>query len=227
MFIPQAHPFAVNVWICAAWEKMYQEGVTPWDKGEIAPALAKLIAEGKVPEGRILIPGCGRGVDIFALATPTRTAVGIDIAPSAVSHCTAKLAAHPNPNAHFVLADFFKFTEADLPAAVRHDTPAGSIPQFDALYDYTFLCALPHTMRDDWARRVTELVKPGGTLITLMYPLDDTRPVDDGPPFPQSVARYRELLAGKFGWIEVEMSDCESFPARAGREKVAVWRKKE
>ncbi|KAI9159353.1 hypothetical protein H9P43_008693 [Blastocladiella emersonii ATCC 22665] len=198
------------------WEMMYQEGVTPWDKGVPAPALAKLIQEGRIPEGRICVPGCGRGCDVYALATPTRQAVGVDISPSAVADCIKMNEEENNPHALFLCVDFFKFTEADLDPAKPAVTP-----QFDALYDYTFLCALPPSMRDDWASRVADIVRPGGTLVTLMFPLDDH---EDGPPFAQSVDGYRALLAEKFD--EVEIADCESFPTRAGKEKIGVWKRK-
>ena len=34
-----------------------------------SPCLLKLIAEGAVPPGRALVPGCGRGYDVTALAS--------------------------------------------------------------------------------------------------------------------------------------------------------------
>jgi Thiopurine S-methyltransferase (TPMT) len=45
--------------------------------GNSSPALLKLIAEGKIPNGRALIPGCGRGYDVLALASENRIATGI------------------------------------------------------------------------------------------------------------------------------------------------------
>jgi Thiopurine S-methyltransferase (TPMT) len=45
--------------------------------GNSSPALLKLIAEGKIPNGRALIPGCGRGYDVVALASKNRIATGI------------------------------------------------------------------------------------------------------------------------------------------------------
>jgi hypothetical protein len=45
------------------WDMAWQEGITPWDDGDVQPALAELVQEGKVQlpkEGRALVPGCGR-----------------------------------------------------------------------------------------------------------------------------------------------------------------------
>lgn len=44
--------------------------------GYSSPALLKLIAEGKIPNGRALVPGCGRGYDVVALASQKRIATG-------------------------------------------------------------------------------------------------------------------------------------------------------
>ncbi|KAJ3359328.1 hypothetical protein GGF32_009451 [Allomyces javanicus] len=206
-----------------AWEQMWQEGVTPWDKGTASPALVKLINEGRIPEGRVLVPGCGGGYDLVALASPTRFAVGVDISPTAVAKVRETLSTHkvPADQAAVIAADFFTFTESDLPAHATTSADGTATPQFDAIFDYTFKCALPPAWRPRWAARMADLVRPGGTLVTLMYPLGDHL---DGPPFAVTPDGYRELLRDAFD--EIEVSDCESFPARVGREKIGVWKRK-
>ncbi|KNE63411.1 hypothetical protein AMAG_08543 [Allomyces macrogynus ATCC 38327] len=206
-----------------AWEQMWQEGATPWDKGTASPALVKLINEDRIPEGRVLVPGCGGGYDLVALASPTRFAVGVDISPTAVAKVRETLSKHqvPGNQAAVIAADFFTFTESDLPAHATTSADGTATPQFDAIFDYTFKCALPPAWRPRWAARMAELVRPGGTLVTLMYPLGDHL---DGPPFAVTPDGYRELLCDAFD--EIEVSDCESFPARVGREKLGVWKRK-
>lgn len=44
--------------------------------GSSSPALLKLLAEDQIPNGRALVPGCGRGYDVITLASATRKAVG-------------------------------------------------------------------------------------------------------------------------------------------------------
>jgi methyl halide transferase len=43
----------------------------------------------------------------------------------------------------------------------------------DLVYDYTFLCAIPPVMRGQWAAKMASLVKPGGELLTLIFPICD------------------------------------------------------
>ena len=51
-------------------------------------------------------------------------------------------------------------------------------------YNNRFLCAMPPHMRPDWGKRMAEIIKPGGTLIALQYPLKEK---SKQPPFTLSV----------------------------------------
>jgi len=69
------------------WEQHYQEGHTPWDKGSASPPLIEWLAKnpGKLT-GEILVPGCGFGHDIRAIAAAEKQAsiLGVDISPKAI-----------------------------------------------------------------------------------------------------------------------------------------------
>ena len=55
-----------------------------------------------------------------------------------------------------------------------------------------FMCALHPSLRNDWARTWNKVVKCGGYLIALEYPI---RPDDKtGPPWPVSPQIYADLL---------------------------------
>ncbi len=57
-----------------------------------------------------------------------------------------------------------------------------------------FLCALPPAQRQAWAEAWATLVKPGGQLVTLIFPVDPEKPRDSGPPFPVTPELYADLL---------------------------------
>lgn len=40
---------------------------------------------------------------------------------------------------------------------------------------------MPPEMRPQWGARMAEIIKPGGTLIALMFPIEEK---EGGPPFP-------------------------------------------
>lgn len=67
---------------------------------------------------------------------------------------------------------------------------------FALAYDYTFLCAIPPSLRTKWAARYAELIRPGGVLVALQFPLDGDRA--GGPPYSLSPEIYNDLLLDKF-----------------------------
>ena len=72
------------------WNRRYIEGDTPWDKGDAHPALGVALAQSAL-SGRVLVPGCGTGHDVRALAGQGLEVTGLDIAPLALE----KARAHP------------------------------------------------------------------------------------------------------------------------------------
>ncbi|ELU41785.1 TPMT domain-containing protein [Rhizoctonia solani AG-1 IA] len=96
---------------------------------------------------------------------------------------------------------------------------------FDLVYDYTFFCAIPPELRKSWGQRMTEIVRPGGYLIALMYPIDPGRRRNDGPPFPVDFDAYSAVL--KESWDNVvNVAPTTSRPTHEGRERLGVWRRK-
>lgn len=172
------------------WSALWKEGLTLWDlSGPTAAALDefnKASADGRLPPSgsKIFIPGCGSGYDVASLAKSERfkpsVVLGLDIAPEAVER--ARDIVGDTPGAEVVSGDFFTHP----------------LEQFDLVFDYTFFCALPPSLRPKWGERTAALVKPGGRLLTLAFPLatDDMArdPNANGPPFPVSEGVYRDAL---------------------------------
>lgn len=73
----------------------------------------------------------------------------------------------------------------------------GSFPgregKFDVVFDYTFFCAMPPSRRPDWAKQMKDLVKPGGKLVCLEFPLGKPAHTE-GPPWGVTEEIYVELL---------------------------------
>lgn len=59
----------------------------------------------------------------------------------------------------------------------------------------SFFCALLPRMQSDWAQAWSKVLKPGGLLVTLQYPMSP-EPRSDVPPFTVSDEAYvSELTA--------------------------------
>ena len=191
-----------------------------FDARRAAPAFVRALEAGRVAAAgrRALVPGAGRGYDLELLVRNGAASVtGLEISPSAVAAASAYLDGAlqeeegARAKAAVVEADFFAYA------------PTGADAEgFDLVYDYTFFCALEPGQRDAWAARMGRLVKPGGNLVTLMFPLDGDRA--GGPPFSVSKADYLDRLEPLFAVEAVEdVPAAASHPERGGREALGIF----
>ncbi len=199
------------------WESRWRAGNTPWDTGAPAPTLSTLLAADDVPAGRVLVPGCGAGHDVLAFAQAGRTALGLEVAASAIERFRSlrEVAGLSEDAAYVRLADYFSFEPAQ---------------PFDVIWDYTFLCAIDPQQRAAWAQRASELLRPGGELITLIFPVIEPPGTlgpgpHEGPPYPLDPYAVRELVAPWFAERSLEPAT-HSHPKRAGREWVGRWERR-
>ncbi|EKX38003.1 hypothetical protein GUITHDRAFT_154789 [Guillardia theta CCMP2712] len=211
------------------WDDMWKRdgGLKPgqyFDACKSSPVLLELIQEWKVKyadysNGKpdALVPGCGRGYDVCEFAKIGFNGLGLDISPTAVKAAeefneselkSAGVSAWKG-DAKFSTDDFF--------------TLEGR--KFDVIYDYTFLCAIEPNMRKSWAEKMKQLLKPGGELVTLIFPLE-TR--EGGPPYAMSIDLVTNLLEPEgfvCDYLE-SVPEGKSHKGRGGKEALGRWRLK-
>ncbi|KAF2279102.1 S-adenosyl-L-methionine-dependent methyltransferase [Westerdykella ornata] len=197
--------------------------------------------------------GCGRGYDPVMLALHGFDAWGLEISHTAVEAAERYAAEQmhtPSPSnfascetgtgieagtVRFLQGDFFDNDwVAQLPDRDR---------KFDLIYDYTFLCALHPSMRRLWARRMAELLKPGGLLVCLEFPLwKDLKA--EGPPWGLKDVYWDLLACGGDGLVqddgkereprntenvqfvrELYLKPARSYKQGRGEDMLSVWRK--
>jgi hypothetical protein len=159
-----------------------------------------------------IVPGCGAGYDVLTLASPERRVVGIDVVEIARERFEKlrSAAGVAEERASVVVGDLFAW---EPPAPV------------DLWWDYTFLCALDPRERTRWADKVDATLAAGGELVALLFPVDPTRPSDEGPPFTLDPDEVVALLAPRFEPTELRPAR-ESHPKRSGREWLARFRRR-
>lgn len=184
------------------WEARYQTGDTPWEKGSPHPALAKL-TEIPPPAGAILVPGCGFGHDVLMLARlwPDRLVLGVDIAESAVTGARARCAAQNN----------VRILHADYLA----DSPVLASGVFGMIWEHTCFCAIPPSLRADYAASAARLLAPGGLLLGVFF-LRLSR-ASDGPPWNCPEEELREVFRPYFD-VEVLGPTPATFAGRESEE---------
>ena len=179
------------------WEELYRSGETPWEKGAAHPALIEWLRANSLA-GRGLVPGCGFGHDVRALAGAGAEVIGLDTAPFAIA---AARAFPRSGNESYVLGDLFD------PSAVQG--------QFDWVFEHTCFCAINPQRRREYGRRVTALIKPGGRLLAIFFPNPDHD--EEGPPFGCRVEELDALFSPSFKLVN-EQDELPTYPGREGRE---------
>ncbi len=198
----------------ATWEERYQRNEINWDQGHAALALQELLAEKVLPPGPALVPGCGTGYDVLALAQAGHRATGLDLAPTAKARFEALRASTSltEEQARVELGDFFTTLFPE---------------RFSLIWDYTFFCAIDRSLRAAWERRMHELLDDRGELVTLLYPVEspETRPDEMGPPFRIDLDVFEAMMQER--WRRVSLKAVTVSPeARRGREWIARWSKR-
>eukprot|EP00249_Psilotum_nudum_P002371 c15375_g1_i1 orf=147-785(+) len=191
-----------------SWEQCWSQGVTPWDLGDVTPIIAYLVSKNRLPVGKALVPGCGLGRDVVALANPDRHVTGLDISDTAIE--LARQMASTGPSARwveFISTDFFTYSPS---------------VQFNLIFDYTFFCALGPSLWPKWGEKMAELLALDGELITIIYPVDGH---EGGPPYAVSLELYEKVLH-PWGIRNTFFEENTLSPSRRkGREFIARWRK--
>lgn len=184
------------------WCKRFGEGTTPWDAGGVPAALAEFLGSQEAPLNT-LIPGCGSAWEAAHLAELGWPVTALDFSPVAVATAREILG---NADVELLCADFFNFVPGQ---------------PYALIYERAFLCALPRKLWAEWARRVAELLPPGGRLAGFFFICDQPK----GPPFGILAEQLDELLAANFECIE-DQAVSDSIPVFAGKERWQVWRRR-
>ena len=195
------------------WENRYQAGETPWEKGQAAPPLMELLAEPEPVDwgrGPILVPGCGYGHDVRALAALGIPVLGVDLSPTAVARAR----------------DFPKVGDENYELADVLQPAWLNGRQFSAVWEHTCFCAIDPADRGRYAEVMASCLPVGGLLVGVFFinPFDPGEE-REGPPFGTTVA---ELDAWFHPWFEREDGwvPSRAYPGREEREWIAIFRRK-
>lgn len=192
------------------WEDLYLKGETPWDKGAPSPGLVAYLEENEVA-GRVLVPGCGLGHDVRALAAHGADVEGLDLSPTAVERADKVEKAVAE---RYRLGDLFALEE-ELAGA------------FDWVWEHTCFCAIDPERRREYVRAVKEVLKEGGRLLGVFYldPYDDEHEPRGGPPHGCTLDEIDSLFGADFEILESWVPE-KAYEGREGRERMVLMVKR-
>lgn len=196
------------------WEQRYRTGDTPWEKGAPAPPLVEWLQSRGPMRGNVLVPGCGSGHDVRAIAKayPDARVVGLDVAVGALDRARQFPLSGQET---YQLADFL-----DLPIALTN--------RFEWVFEHTCFCAIQPRRRPDYVRQVIRALRAEGALLAIFFlnPWDPGEaPEGGGPPFPVTRLELDNFFGSHFDLVE-ELTPRTAYPGREGREIIRFLRKR-
>ncbi|SDN91819.1 thiopurine S-methyltransferase [Pseudomonas jinjuensis] len=187
------------------WQERWARNEIGFHQDQVNPYLRQhWPALGVEPGAQVLVPLCGKSLDLLWLAGRGQRVLGVELAQRAVEDFFAAQGVEPevdrqgempvyrHGDVEIILGDFFQ---------LRPEQVAGC----RALYDRAALIALPADLRIDYVRHLSAILpRPlRGLLVTLEYPQEQM----SGPPFSVPAAEVRELFAGAWSVDEIERRD--------------------
>lgn len=193
------------------WHERWENNLIGFHLDEVNPHLRAHWASLAVrPGSRVLVPLCGKSLDLVWLAGQGYEVVGIEISPIAVkdffaeNHLKARRIANQR-------CDIWQSEAITLLCGDLFELTASDTGPIDAVYDRAALIALPPAMRRRYVEKLEQLVPAAPhLLITLDY---DPAQMD-GPPFAVSDDEVRALYVNKYRVDRLQSDDVLADNAR-------------
>jgi SAM-dependent methyltransferase len=183
------------------WNERWDSNDIAWDMGSPSTPLKEYIDAIDSDEAKymkILIPGCGNAYEAEYLHDKGfRNVYIVDFAKKALSEFSNRVPGFPKD--HLLCADFFELEEKG----------------FDLIIEQTFFCAINPVLRNAYAKKMYELLAPGGRLVGVLF--NDPKLGFEYPPFGGNEATYRTIFSPYFTLDKFETA-YNSIKPRAGRE---------
>jgi len=186
------------------WHERWRRGEIGWHARTVNAHLRRFWPELGVPSAaRVLVPLCGKSLDLLWLAERGHPVVGVEISAVAVAGLFTEHGLTPTvdewpPFRRYRAAgltvlhgDFFALTPAVLGPVV-------------AVFDRAALVALPPALRARYAAHLIQLAGAAPSLL-LTYEYDQTRM--PGPPFAVSGAELVRHYGARYHLIELARCD--------------------
>ena len=184
------------------WQTRWARNEIGFHRDEVHPALsAHWAGLPLAAASEVLVPLCGKSLDMPWLAAQGHAVLGVELAEKAVADFFAEQQLRPAASADGALRRYQVEGLAVLQGDFFALTPAHTA-QCAGYYDRAALIALPPEMRERYVAHLQQLLPSGcrGLLVTLDYPQE----LKNGPPFAVGDAEVRRLYGP--GW-QIELLD--------------------
>lgn len=193
------------------WLQRWREGRTGWHHEAVMPLLEQHWGALGVTRGtRVLVPLCGKSLDMLWLAQQGLHVLGVEISPLAMEAFLAEnhlhaIKAEAADGMHYRITNAPGDGDIEIINGDVFGIAPGVFEECHAFYDRAALIAFPAPMRDRLLREVYARLPAGarGLLITLDYPANEM----EGPPFSVDEAEVHRLFDTQWDIRQMERRD--------------------
>lgn len=178
------------------WTERYLQQQTGWDIGYVSTPIKTYLDQVEDKALHVLIPGAGNAYEAeYAWQQGFQNVWVVDISEEPLKHLAQRVPDFPKEQ--LIHQDFF-----------AHEG------QYDLIIEQTFFCALDPKLREAYALKMKNLLKPKGRLVGLLFnaPMNEDR-----PPFGGHQSEYQALFE-KYFQIHTMAEAHNSIPPRQGKE---------
>ena len=187
------------------WHDRWQRNQIGFHQEQVNPCLERLWPQLELLRGaRVLVPLCGKSLDLSWLAASGFEVLGVELSQTAVEQFFSEQRVTPQVREQggfkvyeagpvtIICGDFFALSAADVAGCA-------------GLYDRAAIIALPPQMRKAYALHLSQILPRDcrGLLITLDYNQHEMK----GPPFSVPDDEVQQLLAPAWSLQIVEQPD--------------------
>ena len=178
------------------WHGMWQENRIGFHETRVNRLLQRhWHAMEPAPDTAVLVPMCGKSVDMHWLAEQGHSIIGVDLSPLAIEAFLHEhqLEATPTPLGELQRYETGSYRVYAGDFFALESREAGPI---NLVYDRAALIALPASMRPAYARNLQKLLNPTGKI--LLVTLEYAQSQMNGPPFGVHRPELLELFGENF-----------------------------
>jgi len=175
------------------WHKRWSSNQIGFHLPEVNPYLQRFWPQLGLARGsRVLVPLCGKSLDLLWLAHQGYSVLGVELSEKAATDFFLEHQLEPVVSEEGAFR-VFRAGDLEIRCGDFFALTSEEVADCTALYDRAALIALPAPMRERYAAHLQQILPGGvGLLITLDYNQDEM----PGPPFSVGDDEVQRLLGG-------------------------------
>ncbi len=187
------------------WLQRWQDGQIGFHRSDVMPLLQKHWPSLELPTGsRVLVPLCGKTLDMHWLAAQGHRVLGVELSALAVEQFFSEAGLTPQRH-RTAFGEHYSAGPIEIICGDAFALDEAVLADIAGVYDRAALIALPPPLRQQYRDTLYARLPQGcrGVLITLEYPQDEKQ----GPPFSVDQADVEQLFTAPWQTTLLERRD--------------------